>query len=107
MIMIDPLLHNLYMGFIRLHILYHAGKERVYGAALMEELERHGYKVGPGTLYPMLHALEEKGLLVSETEVVGGKRRRYYRITTYGSDALRNARAHTLELIREINEEGT
>jgi len=102
----DPLLHDLYMGFIRIHILYHAGKERVYGAALMEELARHGYQVGPGTLYPMLHALEEKGLLVSETEVVGGKRRRYYRITAYGADALGNARAHILEVIQEINEEG-
>jgi len=101
----DPLLHDLYMGFIRIHILYHAGKERVYGAALMEELSHHGYQVGPGTLYPMLHALEEKGMLISEIEVVGGKRRRYYHITAYGAGALENARAHTMELIREINEE--
>jgi len=101
----DTLLHDLYLGFIRIHILYHAGKERVYGAALMEELAHHGYQVGPGTLYPMLHALEEKGLLVSENEVVKGKRRRYYLITAAGAEALENARAHTLELIREINEE--
>jgi len=101
----EPLLHDLYMGFIRIHILYHAGKERVYGTALMQELTHHGYHVGPGTLYPMLHALEEKGMLVSEIEVVGGKRRRYYHITAYGADALENARMHTLELIREINEE--
>lgn len=101
----EPLLHDLYLGFIRIHILYHAGKERVYGAALMEELARHGYQVGPGTLYPMLHALEEKGLLESEMETVNGKRRRYYRITAYGTQALETARAHTTELIREINEE--
>ena len=102
----DPLLHDLYMGFIRIHILYHAGKGRVYGTALMEELTLHGYQVGPGTLYPMLHALEEKGLLISEIVVVGGKCRRYYHITAYGAGALENARAHTLELVREINEEG-
>ena len=101
----EPLLHDLYLGFVRIHILYHASKARVYGAALMEELARHGYKVGPGTLYPMLHALEEKRLLESEVEVVGGKRRRYYRITAYGQQALETARAHTTELIREINEE--
>ena len=101
----DPLLHDLYLGFIRIHILYHAGKERVYGAALMEELARHGYQVGPGTLYPILHALEERGLLESETEVVGGKRRRYYHNTATGAEALENARAHTMELIHEINEE--
>jgi PadR family transcriptional regulator PadR len=100
----DTLLHDLYLGFIRIHILYYASKERVYGTGLMEELARHGYQVGPGTLYPMLHALEEKRLLKSETEVVEGKRRRYYRITAYGAEALDNARAHTAELIREINE---
>lgn len=101
----EPLLHDLYMGFIRIHILYHANKKGVYGVWLMEELARHGYRVGPGTLYPMLHALEEKGLLVSETEVVKGKRRRYYRITEYGKRAMENARAHIMELSKEINEE--
>ena len=101
----EPLLHDLYMGFIRIHILYHAGKERVYGVALMDELVRHGYQVGPGTLYPILHALEEKGLLRSESEIVHGKRRRYYRITEYGTSALENARVHIMELSKEINEE--
>jgi PadR family transcriptional regulator PadR len=101
----EALLHDLYMGFIRIHILHHASKERVYGTALMEELAQHGYQVGPGTLYPMLHGLEEKGLLESEGEVVGGKRRRYYRITAFGKQALETARAHTTELTREINEE--
>ncbi|MDO9545540.1 MAG: PadR family transcriptional regulator [Pelolinea sp.] len=101
----DPLIHDLYIGFIRIHILYHASRDRVYGLALMTELARHGYQVGPGTLYPMLHALEEKGLLESEKKVVNGKRRRYYRITAYGAKALETARAHTAELISEINEE--
>ena len=101
----EPLLHDLYMGFIRIHILYHAGKERVYGVGLMDELARHGYQVGPGTLYPMLHTLEEKGLLRSESEIVRGKRRRYYRITEYGVRALENAREHIMELSNEIDEE--
>ena len=71
----------------------------------MEELAQHGYQVGPGTLYPMLHAMEEKGLLVSESEVVKGKRRRYYRATEYGKRAMENARAHIMKFSREINEE--
>jgi DNA-binding PadR family transcriptional regulator len=29
---------------------------------MIEELARHGYKISPGTLYPMLHALERKGI---------------------------------------------
>src|SRR5215469_9309091 len=43
----------LYAGFIRLHVLHHAVKERVYGLAMIEELRRHGYTLSPGTLYPI------------------------------------------------------
>ena len=64
----------------------------------MEELARHGYKIGPGTLYPMLHTMEAKGLLLSEREVVGGRQRRYYRTTELGRAALQTAREHTKEL---------
>jgi len=101
----ETLLRDLFLGFIRIHILYHAEKERVFGTGLMEELSRHGYTVGPGTLYPMLHAMEARGMLVSEPVVVGGRRRRYYQITEYGRAALRTAREHTKDLIDEIMEE--
>jgi DNA-binding PadR family transcriptional regulator len=47
-------------GLVPLHILYHAVKEEIYGQAMIGELRRHGYKLGPGTLYPMLHRLEER-----------------------------------------------
>ena len=72
-------------GFVRLHILYHAMQEPVFGVEMMEELGRHGYDVGAGTLYPMLHQLEEVGYLVRHTEVVGGKQRKYYRATPAGA----------------------
>lgn len=48
---------------------------------MMEELHRHGYDIGAGTPYPILHQLEEVGYLASQAEVVGGKRRKYYRAT--------------------------
>jgi hypothetical protein len=35
---------------------------------MIEELRRHGYRISPGTLYPMLHALERKGYLRSRIE---------------------------------------
>ena len=54
----DPL-REILLGFVRLHILHHAGQGETYGAWLMNELRRHGYGLGPGTLYPTLHALEE------------------------------------------------
>jgi hypothetical protein len=30
---------------------------------MIEELGRHGYRISPGTLYPLLHNLEKKGYL--------------------------------------------
>jgi len=99
------LINDLYLGFMRIHILHHASQERIYGAWLLEELGRHGYSVGPGTLYPMLHRMESNNLLKSEYETVAGKRRRYYRSTRVGEDMLDKARKHMMELVKEINEE--
>ncbi len=98
------LINDLYLGFMRIHILHHACNERVYGTWLMEELGRHGYEVGPGTLYPMLHRMETSGLLQSEYETVGGKRRRYYRATEEGEKTLKKAREQMMELVREVME---
>jgi DNA-binding PadR family transcriptional regulator len=89
-------------GFVRLHVLYHAVREPIFGVEMMQELARHGYDVGSGTLYPMLHQLEEAGYLSSTTEVVGGKIRKYYRATPAGATALEGAKAKIRELAREV-----
>jgi PadR family transcriptional regulator PadR len=89
-------------GFVRMHILYHAAKEPVFGVELMEELGRHGYDVGAGTLYPMLHQLEEAGYLSSYAEVVAGKQRKYYRATSEGVAALEEAKTKLRELVSEV-----
>ena len=89
-------------GFVRMHILYHAVKEPIFGVEMMEELARHGYDVGAGTLYPMLHQLEEVGYLTSHTEVVAGKQRKYYRATPEGAAALEATKAKLRELISEV-----
>ena len=52
---------------------------------MIEELCRHGYKVSAGTLYPILHGLEEKGYLASTEERTGRAARRIYRATLAGS----------------------
>jgi PadR family transcriptional regulator, regulatory protein PadR len=59
---------DLLTGFIRLHVLHHAAEQEIYGVWMIEELAHHGYKLSPGTLYPMLHAMEEKGHLESRTK---------------------------------------
>jgi DNA-binding PadR family transcriptional regulator len=93
---------DLFLGFVKLHILHHAGREAVYGLGLIEELGRHGYRLSPGTLYPILHGLEQDRLLVSEAYVVEGKVRKYYRLTATGRIALREGKRKARELMKEI-----
>jgi len=100
----DIVFRNLFLGFVRLHILYHASKEPVFGLSLMEELARHGYRMSPGTLYPILHQMESNGFLSSEKSVVNGKVRKYYRITDEGKNALSLSYAKIEELSKELNE---
>lgn len=102
----DDLLRHFFGGFVRLHILHHAVLEPVYGVEMIEELGRHGYKLSPGTLYPILHGLSEGGYLTSEDEVVEGKRCKNYRATKKGEKLLRDAREKLRELFREVVEEG-
>jgi PadR family transcriptional regulator PadR len=89
-------------GFIKVHILFHASHEPVYGLGLIEELARHGYHLSPGTLYPILHAMERDSYLASHEEVIGGKVRRYYRATDLGQGTLREAQTKIKELVAEV-----
>src|SRR5437763_4685932 len=101
----DPVTRHFFNGFIRLHILYHAAQAPTYGVEITEELVRHGYRLSQGTLYPTLHLLEQLGYLRSRSEVVGGKRRRYYRATPAGRRVLEEARQKLQELVAEVIED--
>ena len=99
------MLRELFLGFIKIHILHHASQQPIYGLWMMEELARHGYAISPGTLYPTLHSLERAGYLTSDRRVVEGRQRRYYTITPAGKAALAEARARLAELVAEVLEE--
>ena len=96
--------HDLLSGFVRLHVLHHAAEGEIYGQWMIEELARHGYKLSPGTLYPMLHAMEKTGYLVSREDQggPGGRRRRCYAVTNRGREALGVARRRLRELVGEV-----
>lgn len=96
---------ELYSGFIRLHILHHASEGPVFGLWIIEELARHGYKISPGTLYPLLHSMENKGYITSHKKVVEGRIRRLYTITSKGQQALESAKTRVRELFGELFEE--
>jgi DNA-binding PadR family transcriptional regulator len=96
---------ELFFGLIRIHVLVHASHEPIFGQAMMDELAHHGYRIGPGTLYPLLHGLERSGLLKSTLNNVGGHSRRVYKITSAGKKALENAKTKVDELHHELHEE--
>lgn len=95
---------DLYSGLIRLHVLHHAVEEPIFGLGMATELERHGYRISPGTLYPLLHGLEKKGYLRSTERRNGKSLRKVYRATPRGRKALRAAKSKVRELFRELIE---
>jgi len=95
-----------FLGFIKIHILYHASKEPIFGVGIVEELSRHGYYLSPGTLYPTLHRLVKEGYLKQDSKLVGGRVRKYYTITESGLEVLRQARDKISELVDEVLDEG-
>jgi DNA-binding PadR family transcriptional regulator len=103
----ERLTRDFFLGFIKVHILHHAAEEPIYGLAMIEELQRHGYVISPGTLYPLLHGLQDAGYLTREDRNVEGKVRKYYSITDSGVAALTEARAMIRQLVDEVLEDSS
>lgn len=63
-----------------------------YGYQMVTELARRSddtFQLKEGTLYPLLHALEQEKLVVSYTQKNdSGRERRYYRLTGAGRERL-------------------
>src|SRR5262252_4250636 len=96
---------DLYSGLIRLHVLHHAAEEPIFGLGMIQELGRHGYRISPGSLYPLLHGLEKKGYLKAAQQRNGKSLRRVYRATAKGRKALAAAKHQVRELFHELIEE--
>jgi len=102
--MAGPVFRDLELGAMRAHILHHASRAPVYGSWMLEELERHGYNLSYGTLYPTLHRMEEEGLLLREDRVEDGRVRKYYSATQKGTGELERVKGMIRELYREVVE---
>jgi DNA-binding PadR family transcriptional regulator len=89
-------------GLIPLHIVHHAVEGEIYGQGMLDELRRHGYIIGPGTLYPMLHRLKDRGYLAVRVERQGKLSRRYYHATPKGVQALESVKPQVVELFEEL-----
>ena len=95
---------DLYSGLMRLHILHHAVEGPIFGLGMLEELGRHGYRISPGTLYPLLHGLEKKGYIRASVHRDGKSLRKVYRATPLGRKALMAAKLKVREFIGELFE---
>lgn len=93
---------DLYSGLIRIHVLCHACEEGIFGLGIIRELREHGYRIGPGTIYPLLHGMEKRGLLRSSFAWIDGRRRKVYYGTRTGKSALEEAKRKVRELTNEI-----
>ena len=81
----------------------------MYGYQMIEALKQRSddtFHLKAGTLYPLLHSLEEKGFVTAyERDAAAGKPRRYYHLTEQGHTALRgkeeawNAYARAVSLV--------
>lgn len=98
----NKITRDVFLAFIRIHVLHHAAEEKIFGAAMMEELRHHGYEISPGTMYPIFHELHKAGYLRRTEEVEGGKLRKYYTATAKGKQALTGMKVKIGELVREV-----
>jgi len=99
---IDRVMRDFFLGFVKIHILYHTGKRPFFGRELKAELEAHGYSISYGTLYPLLHKLCREEYLSREDRTVGGKVRKYYVSTALGRELLEEAKTRIEELVDEV-----
>ncbi len=87
-----PLEKSLVSGSMTMLILSLLEEKDMYGYEMIENLRaksQNVFELKAGTLYPLLHVLEEKHLLTAYEEEVGGKCRKYYSITKDGRKVLK------------------
>jgi PadR family transcriptional regulator, regulatory protein PadR len=83
----DPVVREFLLAFWKIHILHHAAEQGVYGHWMLEELHHHGYRLSPGTLYPMLARMAKRGWLRAAAPERSTSAR-VYRLTPRGRDVL-------------------
>ena len=93
---------KIYLGFLNIHILYHASKEPIYGVWMIEELKHHGYQVGASHIYPLLKEMTTEALIVMEERNEKGRIRKYYSITPKGKQLLDELKMKVNELSHEV-----
>lgn len=92
------------LGPIILNLL--AGQKKMYGYEItqhIKELSEGKILIKEGSLYPALHKLEADGLLESEQLEVGGRLRKYYKLTKKGKQESVQASQELISFLQTIH----
>lgn len=87
-----PLEKSLVSGSMTMLLLSLLEEKDMYGYEMIESLRvksENVFELKAGTLYPLLHGMEEKRLLTAYEREAAGKTRRYYSITKEGKKVLK------------------
>ena len=84
---------SLLTGSMTMLILKLLSEKDMYGYEMIDTLRKKSqnvFELKAGTLYPLLHGLEEKGMLTVYEQEFLGKTRKYYSITKEGKKLLKS-----------------
>ena len=87
---------TLVSGSMTMLLLKLLEEKDMYGYEMIDTLRKKScnvFELKAGTLYPLLHGLEEKGLLKAYEQEYAGKTRKYYSITKEGRGVLEAKKA--------------
>ena len=96
---------SLVSGSTMMLILKLLEEKDMYGYEMIDTLRQKSenvFELKAGTLYPLLHGLEEKELVVVYEEEMGGKTRKYYSLTKKGRGMLAKKTEEWKEYTRAV-----
>ena len=91
---------TLISGSMTLLLLKLLSEKDMYGYEMIDTLRKRSenvFELKAGTLYPLLHSLEDKGLLTAYEDEASGQVRKYYSITKEGKNFLSKKEAEWKE----------
>lgn len=91
------------LATIILNLLEQHGK--MYGYEITQKVKaitNGGFHLKEGALYPALHKLEADGLLETTTQMVDGRMRKYYELSSDGQTASVNKMEEAREFIKSL-----
>ena len=96
---------TLISGSMQMLILKLLSEKDMYGYEMIDTLRQKSenvFELKAGTLYPLLHGLEDKELVVVYEEEMGGKTRKYYSLTKKGRGMLAKKTEEWKEYTRAV-----